>query len=237
MTPEYGTQRQNVSDLGLHAPQIRSAPPLIAKRAFDLCVALCGLILFSPLFVLIALAIKLDSSGPVLFHQERVGQYGRPFRIHKFRTLVDGAEHMGARYVLEKDDPRITRVGRVLRRLTLDELPQLVNVLKGEVSLVGPRPTLAYQVARYDDFQRQRLLVKPGMTGWAWIHGRRELTWPQRIKLDVWYVTHWSLGLDIEILWRSIPLLLRGTGVDSPHEPDEISRLDGPVAEDSEVAR
>jgi lipopolysaccharide/colanic/teichoic acid biosynthesis glycosyltransferase len=199
---------------------------LTAKRAIDLCVALLGLVLLGPLFVLIALAVKLDSSGPVFFHQERVGQRGRPFRIHKFRTLVDGAENMGARYLLEKNDSRITRVGAALRRLTLDELPQLVNVLKGEMGLVGPRPTLAYQVARYDDFQRQRLLVKPGMTGWAWIHGRTELTWPERIKLDVWYVTHWSLALDIRILWRSIPLLLRRSGVDSPHGPDEISRLD-----------
>jgi len=216
-----------VSDLRLHTAPIHSSSlPLIAKRVLDLCVALFGLVLFGPLFVLIALVIKLDSLGPVLFHQERIGQYGRAFHIHKFRTMVDGAEHMGTRYVLERSDPRITRVGRVLRRLTLDELPQLVNVLKGEISLVGPRPTLAYQVARYDDFQRQRLLVKPGMTGWAWIHGRTELTWPERIKLDVWYVTHWSLGLDVAILWRSIPLLLRGTGVDSTLEPDEISRLD-----------
>lgn len=224
--PEYRTPRQNVSDFRRHAPHVHGSLPLIAKRALDLCVAALGLVLCGPLFVLTAVAIKLDSSGPVFFHQERIGRYGRPFSIHKFRTLVDGAEHMGARYVLERGDARITRVGGVLRRLTLDELPQLVNVLKGEVSLVGPRPTLAYQVARYDDFQRQRLLVRPGMTGWAWIHGRTELTWPQRIELDVWYVSHWSLGLDLKILWRSIPLLLRGTGVDSPHEPDEISRLD-----------
>ena len=176
--------------------------------------------------MLIALAVKLDSSGPVFFHQERIGQWGRPFRIHKFRTLVDGAENMGARYLLERNDSRITRVGATLRRLRLDELPQLVNVLKGEMSLVGPRPTLAYQVARYDDFQRQRLVVKPGMTGWAWIHGRTELTWPQRIEFDVWYATHWSLALDVRILWRSIVLLLRSTAVEFPEGPDEISRLD-----------
>ncbi|MEA3345257.1 MAG: sugar transferase [Chloroflexota bacterium] len=197
------------------------------KRAFDVCAALLVLMLLWPLLPLIALAIKLDSPGPVLFHQERIGQYGRPFRIHKFRTLVAGGEQMGSGYVLEMDDPRVTQVGNVLRRLALDELPQLVNVLKGEMSIVGPRPTLAYQVARYDGSQRQRLLVKPGMTGWAWIHGRKELTWPERIELDVWYVNHWSLGLDMKILWRSIPLLLRGTGVDSPHGPDEISQLTG----------
>jgi len=191
----------------------------------DLCAALLGLVVLGPLFLLITLAIKLDSPGPAFFHQERIGQNGQPFRIHKFRTMVAGAEHMGAGYVLQRNDPRITRVGAILRGLALDELPQLVNVLKGEMSLVGPRPTLSYQVDRYDDCQRQRLLAKPGMTGWAWIHGRRELTWPQRIELDVWYVTHWSLALDMKILWRSIPVLLRGTGVDSSRGPDEISRL------------
>jgi len=196
------------------------------KRAFDLCVALLGLALLWPIFLVIALATKLDSPGPVFFHQERIGQHGRPFRIHKFRTLMAGGEHMGAGHVLERNDPRITRVGAILRALALDELPQLVNVLKGEMSLVGPRPTLAYQVARYDDFQRQRLVAKPGMTGWAWIQGRNELSWPQRIELDVWYVTHWSLWLDMKILWRSILPIIRGVGVESPHGPDEISRLD-----------
>ena len=219
-------QSQNTSDCCLQPSSFPCPLPLRVKRAFDLCVVLLGLLLLGPLFLLIALAIRLDSPGPAFFHQERSGQYGRLFRIHKFRTLVAGGEHMGAGYVLERNDPRITRVGAILRRLTLDELPQLVNVLKGEMSLVGPRPTLPYQVALYDASQRQRLLVKPGMTGWAWIHGRRELTWPQRIEFDVWYVTHWSLGLDMKILWRSIPLLLRGTGVESPHGPDEISHLD-----------
>ena len=186
------------------------------KRAFDLCVTLLGLAILWPLFPLIALAIALDSPGPVFFHQERIGQYGHPFVIHKFRTLVTGGERMGAGYVLARNDPRVTRVGAALRRL----------VLKGEMSLIGPRPTLAYQVARYDDFQRQRLLVKPGMSGWAWIHGGRGLTWPQRIELDVWYVDHWSLRLDMQILWRTLPVLLRGEGMESPNGPDEISRLD-----------
>jgi len=199
---------------------------LKVKRVLDVCVSLLGLLLLWPLFLLIALAIKLDSPGPVLFHQERIGQYGRPFVIHKFRTLVAGSERMGMGYILERDDPRITCVGAILRRLALDELPQLVNVLKGEMSLVGPRPTLAYQVARYDEFQRQRLLAKPGMTGWAWIHGGRGLSWPQRIELDVWYVRHWSLGLDMQILLRSLPALLRLRHVVSAKGPDEISRLD-----------
>jgi lipopolysaccharide/colanic/teichoic acid biosynthesis glycosyltransferase len=213
-------------DAALHVSRRPDSLSLAAKRAIDLSVALLGLLLLGPLFVLIALAVKLDSPGPILFHQERIGRGGRPFRIHKFRTLVEGAERMGAGYLLERNDPRITGVGKVLRRLTLDELPQLVNVLRGEMSLVGPRPTLAYQVARYDHVQRQRLLVQPGMTGWAWIHGRTQLTWPERIELDVWYVTHWSLMLDIKILLRSLPLLLRDPRVGSDHGPDEISRLD-----------
>jgi undecaprenyl phosphate N,N'-diacetylbacillosamine 1-phosphate transferase len=196
------------------------------KRAVDLLVSLLGLLLLWPLFLLIALAIRLDSKGPAFFHQERVGRSERPFTIHKFRTLVTGGEEKGAGYVLEKDDPRITRFGGVLRRLALDELPQLLNVLEGDMSLVGPRPTLAYQVARYDAHQRRRLLAKPGMTGWAWIHGGRTLTWPQRIELDVWYVDHWSLRLDAEILWRSLPVLVSRPGVQTPSGPDEISRLD-----------
>ena len=200
--------------------------PLRVKRLFDLCVALLGLVILWPLFLLVALVVKLDSPGPVFFCQERVGQYGESFVIHKFRTLVVGGEHMGAGYVLAKNDSRVTRVGAILRRLVLDELPQLVNVLKGEMSVVGPRPTLAYQVARYNDIQRQRLLAKPGMAGWAWIHGGRKLTWARRIELDVWYVNHWSLELDMQILWRSIPALLKGTGAASPDGPDEISCLD-----------
>lgn len=226
MTLEHRAQRPHTSGFRLHTADPSRLLPLAIKRAFDLCVALLGLLLLAPLFPLIALAIKLDSPGPILFHQERIGQHGQVFRIHKFRTLVADAEHIGSRYVLQRNDQRITRLGAILRRLALDELPQLVNVLKGEMSLVGPRPTLAYQVARYDDAQRLRLLAKPGMTGWAWIHGRKELTWPQRIELDVWYVTHWSLTLDAKILWRSIPLLLGGTGADSSRAPDDISRLD-----------
>lgn len=219
-------QSEKPSGLDVRPPGIARRLSLGIKRAADVTAALVGLVLFGPLLVPIALAIKLDSPGPLLFHQERMGLNGRAFRIYKFRTMVAGAERIGAGYVLEAEDPRVTRVGAILRRLALDELPQLINVLKGEMSFVGPRPTLAYQVARYDDVQRQRLQVRPGLTGWAWIHGRKELTWPQRIELDVWYVAHWSLALDARILWHSLPMLLRGTGVDSPNGPDEISRLD-----------
>jgi lipopolysaccharide/colanic/teichoic acid biosynthesis glycosyltransferase len=196
------------------------------KRGVDVCAALLGLVLTGPLCGLVALVIKIESPGPALFHQQRIGQWGHPFTIHKFRTLVHGAERIGTRFLLERNDTRVTRVGAVLRRLRIDELPQLFNVLRGEMSLVGPRPTLAYQVARYDDYQRQRLLVKPGMTGWAWIHGQKRLTWPERIELDVWYVTHWSLALDIGILLQSFLRFPGNVATDAHDEPDEISRLD-----------
>jgi len=222
------------------------------KRLMDVVLSCILLILLSPLLLLIAVLIKLHSPGPVIFSQERMGydshsRKQRTFVFHKFRSMYHNCdqsvhqEHVkdwirgkkGAksssnhaeRVKLTKDQ-RVTRVGRILRYTSLDELPQLWDVLKGDMSLVGPRPTLAYQVARYDDSQRQRLLVKPGMIGWAWIHGRKELTWPQRIEFDVWYVNHWSLRLDMKILWRSIPLLIRRVGVESPRGPDEISRLD-----------
>ncbi|RLB08966.1 MAG: hypothetical protein DRG39_08145, partial [Deltaproteobacteria bacterium] len=153
-------------------------------------------------------AIKIDSKGPVFFRQERVGKNGKIFKIWKFRTMVMGAVSQGLGFNVARDDPRITRVGKFLRRWGLDELPQLINVLKGEMSIVGPRPTLKYQVDRYDAFQRQRLLMKPGITGWALIHGRNLLSWEERIKYDVWYVEHWSLGLDLWIILKTLWIVL-----------------------------
>lgn len=170
------------------------------KRLIDFWASLFGFILLSPLFLVIAVAIKLDSPGPVFFRQERVGKDGRVFKIFKFRTMVVNAEKMGAGVFVEKEDPRITRVGKWLRNTSLDELPQLINVLRGEMSLVGPRPTLPYQVERYDERQRRRLLMRPGITGWVQVNGRNSLTWPEKIELDIWYVEHWSLWLDLRIL-------------------------------------
>jgi lipopolysaccharide/colanic/teichoic acid biosynthesis glycosyltransferase len=165
----------------------------------------------SPLLAAAAIAIKLHDRGPVLYRQRRVGQHGREFELLKLRTMVVGAEAQGAGWAVNRGDPRITRVGRVLRRLSLDELPQLWNVVRGEMSLVGPRPTLAYQVERYTPRQRRRLDVKPGITGWAQVHGRAALPWDERIELDVWYVENRSPWLDLKILAKTPAALFSGT--------------------------
>ncbi|HXG75406.1 MAG TPA: sugar transferase [Gaiellaceae bacterium] len=181
------------------------------NRALDVVLAGTGLALTSPLLGLAALAIKLEDGGPVLYRQTRVGKDGRDFELLKLRTMVVGAERMGAGFAVDKGDPRITRVGRVLRRTSLDELPQLWNVLRGDMSVIGPRPTLRYQVEQYDERQRRRLEVRPGLTGWAQVNGRAALPWSERIELDVWYVEHRSPWLDLKILLRTPLALFRGT--------------------------
>lgn len=185
----------------------------IIKRIFDFLVALIGLILLSPLFLIVAILIKLDSKGPVFFRYERIGREGRPFYPLKFRTMKEGAIKEGLGYKIVKNDERITKIGRFLREWSIDELPQLINVLKGEMSLVGPRPTFRYQVEKYNDFQKQRLLVKPGITGWAQVHGRNLLSWEERIKYDVWYIENWSLWLDFKILLKTFIVILLKKGV------------------------
>jgi len=170
-------------------------------------------VLTSPLLILSALAIKLDSPGPVFFTQERVGKDGNDFRIIKFRTMVVGAEKQGAGYEVLAGDARITRLGNVLRRLHIDELPQLFNVLVGQMSLVGPRPTLRYQVEQYTAFQRRRLEMKPGMTGLAQVSGGNLLSWPRRIEMDVEYIDHWSWAMDFSILLRTVGVLVHRRGV------------------------
>jgi lipopolysaccharide/colanic/teichoic acid biosynthesis glycosyltransferase len=181
------------------------------KRAFDVFAASLILLLASPLLGLAALAIVLEDRGAVLYRQRRVGKDGKEFELLKLRTMVVGAETMGAGLAVNEGDPRITRAGRLLRRLSLDEVPQLWNVLRGDMSLIGPRPTLAYQVERYTPRQRRRLDVKPGITGWAQVHGRAKLPWDERIELDVWYVEHRSFWLDVKILARTPGALLSGT--------------------------
>ena len=181
------------------------------NRAFDVVGAALGLAVASPLLAAAAAAIKLDDGGPVLYRQRRVGLGGREFELLKLRTMTVGAERIGAGYAVNEGDPRITRAGRVLRRLSLDELPQLWNVLRGDMSLIGPRPTLRYQVERYTERQRRRLEVKPGLTGWAQIHGRATLPWEERIELDVWYVEHRSPWIDLKILLRTPRALFGGT--------------------------
>jgi lipopolysaccharide/colanic/teichoic acid biosynthesis glycosyltransferase len=181
------------------------------KRAVDLVGAGAGLALAAPLIGLAALAIKLDDGGPVFYRQRRVGLDGAEFDLIKLRTMIPGAEAQGAGWAVDYADPRITRAGRVLRRLSIDELPQLWNVLNGEMSLVGPRPTLAYQVEQYTQRQRRRLAVKPGLTGWAQVNGRAKLLWTDRIELDLWYVENRSAWLDLKIIARTPRVLFSGT--------------------------
>ena len=181
------------------------------NRLTNALIAALGLVLASVVLAVAALAIKLEDRGPIVYRQRRVGARGTEFDVLKLRTMVVGAERLGAGFAVNRDDSRITRVGRVLRWLGVDELPQLVNVLIGEMSLVGPRPTLAYQVAQYTPHQRRRLEVKPGITGWAQIHGRAALPWTTRIELDVWYVESRSFWLDAWILLRTPLALFSGT--------------------------
>jgi lipopolysaccharide/colanic/teichoic acid biosynthesis glycosyltransferase len=183
------------------------------SRVLDVVIAAALLLVAAPLLALAALAIRLESRGPVFYRQLRVGRDGEPFELWKLRTMVPGAESMGAGIYVLEGDPRITRTGRLLRRFSLDELPNLVNVLRGELAIVGPRPTVQEQVDRYTDRQRRRLEVKPGITGWAQINGRTSLSWPERIELDVWYVEHRSMRLDLRILARTARMLATGHGL------------------------
>jgi lipopolysaccharide/colanic/teichoic acid biosynthesis glycosyltransferase len=181
------------------------------NRAADVVGASLGLVLASPVLAAAALAIKLEDGGPVLYRQQRVGYRGEDFDLLKLRTMVVGAEAKGAGFAVNRGDPRITRTGRILRRLSLDELPQLWNVVRGDMSLIGPRPTLRYQVEQYTPRQRRRLDVKPGLTGWAQVNGRTALPWDERIELDVWYVEHRSPWVDLKILLRTPLALFTGT--------------------------
>ena len=175
------------------------------NRAADVAIAGIGLALTSPLLAFAAVATKLEDGGPVVYRQTRVGKDGEDFEVLKLRTMVVGAEGMGAGYAVDRGDRRITRVGRILRRTSIDELPQLWNILRGDMSVIGPRPTLRYQVEQYDEHQRHRLDLRPGLTGWA------QLPWAERIELDVWYVENRSPRVDLEILLRTPLALFRGT--------------------------
>jgi len=195
----------------------------ITKRFVDIIGAILGLILLSPLFLIIAILIKLDSAGPVFVGLERIGERGKTFKLYKFRSMIKGA-HLMKKNLLKnnerdgplfkiKDDPRITNVGRFLRKTSLDELPQLINVLRGEMSLVGPRPHEPEEVAQYQKYHRQLLTIKPGITGMAQISGRSELSFEEEARLDIYYIENWSPGLDLQILLKTIPAVLRGKGV------------------------
>ena len=183
------------------------------KRALDLTVAGLALAASSPVLALAALLIRLESRGHPIYRQRRVGMGGRPFEVYKLRSMVSGAEAMGAGLAVDEGDARITRVGAVLRRTSIDELPNLVNVVRGEMSLVGPRPTVQVQVDQYTERQRGRLAVRPGITGWAQVHGRASLPWHERIELDLWYIEHASLRLDLQVLLRTARMVLGGDGL------------------------
>lgn len=185
--------------------------PAVLRRAVDIVVSAIALAFASPILLVAALAIRLESRGPIIYRQRRSGLHGREFDVLKLRTMVDGAEHKGAGLAINENDARITRVGAFLRRTSLDELPNLVNVLRGEMSLIGPRPTLPVQVQQYTERQRGRLAIKPGITGWAQVNGRASLPWPERIELDLYYIDHRSLGLDIQILRRTVSMVLGGS--------------------------
>jgi lipopolysaccharide/colanic/teichoic acid biosynthesis glycosyltransferase len=183
------------------------------KRAFDLVAGTALSVITAPLVATLALLVALESRGHPIYTQTRVGLDGRPFQILKLRTMVSGAEHQGAGLAINAGDARITRVGALLRRYSLDELPNLWNVVRGDMSIVGPRPTLQHQVDTYTEHQRRRLSVKPGITGWAQVNGRNALPWPERIELDLWYVEHWSMTLDLRILRQTFGQVLGGAGM------------------------
>ena len=183
------------------------------RRAFDVAVASAALVVTAPVLAVAALAIRLESPGHVLYRQRRVGLHGREFDVLKLRTMVTGAEAMGAGLAVDEGDPRITRVGALLRRTSIDELPNLVNILRGEMSIVGPRPTLKVQVDQYTERQLRRLEARPGLTGWAQVNGRASLPWPERIELDIWYLENASLRLDLRIIALSARMAVTGHGL------------------------
>jgi lipopolysaccharide/colanic/teichoic acid biosynthesis glycosyltransferase len=183
------------------------------RRVFDVLVSGSVLLVTSPVVALAMLAIRLESPGHPIYRQRRIGKDGAAFDVLKLRTMVSGAEKMGAGLAVDDGDSRITRVGALLRRTSIDELPNLVNVLRGEMSIIGPRPTVPVQVAQYTARQRGRLALKPGITGWAQVNGRASLPWPERIELDLWYVEHASLRLDLRILWLTARMLVTGHGL------------------------
>jgi lipopolysaccharide/colanic/teichoic acid biosynthesis glycosyltransferase len=186
---------------------------LMLRRAFDVVVAGSALLVASPFLLVAIVAIRVESRGGAFYRQRRVGKDGRAFDVLKLRTMVTGAEHMGAGLAVSEGDTRITRVGRFLRRTSLDEVPNLINVLRGDMAIVGPRPTVPVQVDRYTERQRGRLAVKPGITGWAQVNGRTELPWDERIELDLWYIEHRSWRLDLRILLLTVRMVFGGEGL------------------------
>jgi lipopolysaccharide/colanic/teichoic acid biosynthesis glycosyltransferase len=183
------------------------------SRAFDILIAALGLVISAPLLAAAAVVIRLEGPGPVLYRQRRVGLKGSEFELLKLRTMVPGSDPVGVGRVVTRDDPRVTRAGRILRRTSLDEIPNLINVLRGEMAIVGPRPTIPAQVDDYTPRQRQRHDVRPGITGWAQVQGRAGISWDERIELDLWYVEHRGPALDLRILAKTVWLTVTGRGL------------------------
>jgi lipopolysaccharide/colanic/teichoic acid biosynthesis glycosyltransferase len=227
--PSAAQQRLDVPE-----PAIRPRKGL--PRAADVAIAALGLVLLSPLLLAAAIVIKLESRGPVFYRQRRVGKDGLIFELFKLRTMRRGADPVGVGTAVTADDPRVTRVGRFLRRYSLDELPNLINVLRGEMRIVGPRATLPAQVELYTPRQLRRLDLRPGVTGWAQIHGRAGIPWEERIELDVWYVEHRSLGLDLKILAKTPAALMGGAG-SVARDPYAGSSPDSPLRQAAERER
>lgn len=185
----------------------------MTRRLLDIVAGACALVLAAPVMLVAMVAIRLESRGHPIYKQQRIGRNGRPFAMFKLRTMVDGAEHIGAGLAINENDSRVTRVGAFLRRTSLDELPNLVNVLRGDMSFIGPRPTIPVQVAQYTPRQRGRLAIRPGITGWAQVNGRAALPWSERIDLDLYYIEHRSLALDLRILGRTLAIVFGGAGL------------------------
>lgn len=195
------------------------------KRGMDIVASLTGLIIAAPILIIVALLIKFDSKGPVFFCQERVGLNGKFFKVIKFRTMIDNAVNIGSGIMTDKDDPRITKVGKLLRKASIDEIPQLINILKGDMSLVGPRPVPVGHFKKYTDYEKKRLAVRPGITGWAQVNGRNNLTWAERIEKDIWYVNNMSIVLDIKIILKTVRVVLLAEGVYSGRYKEKVLEM------------
>lgn len=214
LEPGRGTKR--VSELAN-----RKLPPA-AERFIDIAVSSLALLALAVPLALIGLAIKLESRGPVFYCQQRAGKKGKPFKMVKFRTMVNGAEHLGLGFEVAQNDSRITRTGNLLRALSIDEFPQLLNILKGDMSLVGPRPARLDQVEMFTPDEKKRMLVKPGLTGWAQVNGRNLLTWKERIQLDLWYVSHESFWLNLRIVLMTVWVAFIARS--GQHGPEGVTR-------------
>lgn len=221
-----------MNNTGTSHPAARGIYNRMIKRALDLILAAMALILLSPVILFAALAVRLTSKGPVIFRQKRLGRNGKEFNFYKFRSMVVNAEKTGTGVYSGKGDPRVTKVGRVLRATSIDELPQLINILKGDMSLIGPRPPLTYHpwpIEEYTEAQRHMFDVRPGITGWAQTHGRKDVEWHRRIELNVWYVEHVSFLLDLRIFFLTIFKVF--SNADNANTGETLKKNDDPSSD------